>query len=132
MEGACYANFVLDYFRQLEDGRVLIGGFRQIEKDTEVGYSDHTTDAIQNALYEFLQKYIPRLEGKKITHRWSGIMGFAADGQPMVGSLPDDQQVFFTGGFTAHGLGLAFHSGKCVVDLMFGRDIPEFINAKRF
>ena len=132
MEGACYANFVLDYFRQLEDGRVLIGGFRQIEKESEVGYSDHITDPIQNALYEFLQTYIPRLENKKITHRWSGIMGFAADGQPLVGALQDQPQVFFTGGFTAHGLGLAFHAGKCVTNLMFGRDIPEFINAKRF
>lgn len=132
MEGPCYANFVLDYFRQLEDGRVIIGGFRQLEKATEVGYSDHTTDVIQSALYEFLQKHLPALQGKKITHRWAGIMGFSADGQPLVGSLPDQPQVYFVGGFTGHGLGLAFHSGKCLVDLLFGRSIPDFISAKRF
>jgi glycine/D-amino acid oxidase-like deaminating enzyme len=132
MEGPCYANFVLDYFRQLDDGRVIIGGFRQLEKATEVGYSDHTTDVIQNALYEFLQKHIPALQGKKITHRWAGIMGFSADGQPLVGSLPDQPQVYFVGGFTGHGLGLAFHSGKCLVDLLYGRQIPDFISAKRF
>lgn len=132
MEGPCYANFVLDYFRQLEDGRVIIGGFRQLEKATEVGYSDHTTDVIQAALYEFLQKHIPSLQGKKITHRWAGVMGFSADGQPLVGSLPDQPQVYFVGGFTGHGLGLAFHSGKCLVDLLFGRSIPDFISAKRF
>lgn len=64
MEGPCYAHFVLDYFRQLKDGRVLIGGFRQLEKETEVGYSDHTTDKIQVALGEFLEKHFPILKGK--------------------------------------------------------------------
>ncbi len=131
MEGPCYANFVLDYFRQLADGRVLIGGFRQLEKATEVGYSDHTTDVIQSALYEFLQKYIPVLKDKKITHRWAGVMGFSFDGQPLVGALPDQPQVYFVGGFTGHGLGLAFHSGRALVDLMYDRPIPNFISAKR-
>jgi gamma-glutamylputrescine oxidase len=132
MEGACYANFVLDYFRQLQDGRVLMGGFRQLDKATEVGYSDHVTDVIQDALYEFLQTYIPRLKNAKITHRWSGVMGFSADGQPLVGSLPDEPNIYFVGGYTGHGLGLAFHSAKCLVDLMFGRELPDFLNAKRF
>lgn len=132
MEGPCYANFVLDYFRQLTTGELIIGGFRQLEKETEVGYSDHTTEKIQLALGEFIQKHIPKLKNKKITHRWGGIMGFSADGQPMVGSLPTDSSIFFTGGFTAHGLGLAFHTGKVLVDAMFGRDIPEFVSAKRF
>lgn len=132
MEGPCYANFVLDYFRQLHDGSVLIGGFRQLEKATEVGYSDHITETIQNALYEFLQKHIPHLESKKVTHRWAGIMGFSADGQPLIGSLPNNQQIFFSAGFTAHGLGLAFHCGKALVDLMFQRPIPDFISARRF
>ncbi|MCB0419547.1 MAG: FAD-binding oxidoreductase [Bdellovibrionales bacterium] len=132
MEGPCYANFVLDYFRQLPNGVMLIGGFRQLEKVTEVGYSDHTTDVIQQALYEFLQTHIPQLSGKKVTHRWAGIMGFSVDGQPFVGAKADDPQIFYLGGFTAHGLGLAFHSGKCLTDLMFGRTLPEFISGRRF
>jgi glycine/D-amino acid oxidase-like deaminating enzyme len=131
MEGPCYANFVLDYFRQLADGRVLIGGFRQLEKTTEVGFSDHTTDVIQSALYEFLQKHIPVLSDRKVTHRWAGVMGFSFDGQPLVGSLPDQPQVYFVGGFTGHGLGLAFHSSKVLVDLMYDRSIPSFVSAKR-
>jgi len=132
MEGACYANFYLDYFRQLCTGEILIGGFRQIEKATEVGYSDHTTDLIQESLQIFIDNHIPKLKGKKIINRWGGVMGFSVDGQPLVGSMPDDPQVMFNGGFTGHGIGLAFHTSKCVVDAMFGRDIPSFISAKRF
>ena len=111
---------------------MVIGGFRQLQKDVEVGYSDETTDLIQDALEDFLRKHIPKIKGAKITHRWTGIMGFSADGEPMVGSLPTDNQIFFLGGFTAHGLGLAFHSGKCLADAIFGREIPGFISAKRF
>ncbi len=132
MEGPCYANFVLDYFRQLPSGELVIGGFRQLQKDVEVGYSDQTTEVIQIALEEFLQRHLPPVQKARITHRWSGIMGFSVDGQPMVGALPTDPQLFFVGGFTAHGLGLAFHSGKVLTDTLFGRSIPEFISAKRF
>ncbi len=132
MEGPCYANFVLDYFRQLPDGQVVIGGFRQLQKDVEIGYSDEVSDVIQKALEEFLHKHVPNVKEAEITHRWTGIMGFSVDGQPMVGALPTDNQIFFLGGFTAHGMGLAFHGGKCLADSLFGRQIPKFISAKRF
>lgn len=132
MDGPCYANFYLDYFRQLPSGELLIGGFRQIEKATEVGYSDHTTTGIQNALHHFVTEHLPQFADCKVSHRWAGIMGFSSDGQPMVGALPEDNQVFFCGGYTGHGLGLAFHSGKCLVDMIFGRDIPKWLSAKRF
>lgn len=132
MEGPCYANFYLDYFRQLETGEMLIGGFRQLEKETETGYSDHITDVIQNALYSFIQEHLPALKEKKTLYQWGGVMGFSRDGQPLVGSLPEDNQIFFIGGYTGHGLGLAFHGTKCLVDSIFGRDIPKFLSARRF
>ena len=132
MEGPCYANFVLDYFRQLPTGEMIIGGFRQLQKDVEKGYSDQTSEVIQSALEKFLEDHIPAVREAPITHRWSGIMGFSVDGQPMVGALPVDSQLYFVGGFTAHGIGLAFHSGKTLVDALFERKIPRFISAKRF
>lgn len=132
MEGPCYANFYLDYFRQIPTGELLIGGFRQVEKETEVGISDHTTEPIQGALHEFVKKHLPQFEEARVTHRWSGVMGFSRDGEPMVGSIPDDPQVFFAGGYTAHGIGLSFHTTKCLVDLVFGRPVPRWLSARRF
>ncbi len=132
MDGPCYANFYLDYFRQLPTGQLLIGGFRQIEKETEVGYSEHITEPIQNALHQFVVTHLPQYKDARVTHRWGGIMGFAKDGEPMIGSIPDDPQVFFAGGYTGHGLGLAFHTGKQLVNLIFGREIPKWLSARRF
>jgi len=132
MDGPCYANFYLDYFRQMPNGSLLIGGFRQLEKATEVGYSDHTTEVIQNALHEFVQTHLPALKDKKVSHRWAGVMGFSKDGEPQVGALPEDNQVFFCGGYTGHGIGLAFHTAKKTVDLIFGREIQPWLSARRF
>ncbi len=132
MDAPCYANFYLDYFRQLPSGELLIGGFRQIEKETEVGTSDHTTEPIQKALHEFVVTHLPQFKDARVTHRWSGVMGFARDGEPMVGSIPGDQQVFFAGGYTAHGIGLSFHTAKCLVDMIFGREVPKWLSARRF
>lgn len=131
MEGPCYANFYLDYFRQLPGGELLIGGFRQLEKATEVGYSDHVTDLIQKSLHDFVQTHLPQFSGKKVSHRWSGVMGFSKDGQPMIGALPEDNQIFFLGGYTGHGLGLAFHTARCLVDMIYGRQVPSWLSAKR-
>lgn len=132
MDAPCYANFYLDYFRQVPSGELLIGGFRQVEKETEVGTSDHITEPIQKALHDFVVTHLPQFKEARVTHRWSGVMGFSKDGEPMVGALPDDPQVFFAGGYTAHGIGLAFHTTKRLVDVMFGREIPAWISARRF
>jgi hypothetical protein len=132
MEGPCYANFYLDYFRQAPTGELLIGGFRQMEKATEVGYSDHVTDIIQDSLHHFVKTYLPKLAEAKVTHRWGGVMGFAKDGEPLVGSIPDDPSIFFAGGYTGHGIGLAFNTAKTLVDSIFGREIPSWISARRF
>ncbi len=132
MEGPCYANFVLDYFRQLPSGELLIGGFRQLQKDVEVGYSDETTNIIQDALEKFLHKHITAHKDLKIVHRWSGIMGFSVDGQPLIGTLPSDPKICFLGGFTAHGLGLAFHAAKVLSDMLISdTKVPNFFNARR-
>ncbi len=132
MEGPCYANFYLDYFRQLQDGSLLIGGFRQLESDTEKGFSDHTTEKIQEALHSFVRQHLPQYQKAKVSHRWAGVMGFSSDGEPMIGSLPTDSQIYFGAGFTGHGIGMAFHTAKTLVDLIFDRPIPDWLSAKRF
>ena len=46
--------------------------------------------------------------------------------------LPEDNQVYFAGGYTGHGIGLAFNTGKSLVDMMFGREVPKWLSARRF
>jgi len=128
----CYCSFVLDYFRQLIDGRVLIGGFRNADVEKEIGFSDEVNPIIDAKLEEFLRTHFPTLRDKSIDYRWSGTMGFSADGYPMVGSLPEDPRIFFSVGFTAHGLGYTFKMGQVLADLMLDGKDPGIFSARRF
>jgi len=127
-----YCSFVLDYFRQLVDGRVLIGGFRNADVEKEIGFSDEINPLINQKLERFLSEHFPILRGKKIDHRWSGVMGFSADGYPMIGSLPGNPGVFYSVGFTAHGLGFTFNTSRLLVDLMLEGKDPGIFSGRRF
>lgn len=127
-----YCSFVLDYFRQLVDGRVLIGGFRNADVEKEVGFSDEINPIINEKLEDFLNNHFPILRGKRIDYRWSGIMGFAIDGYPMIGSLPEDPRIFYNVGFTAHGLGFTFAAGELTANLILEGKDPGIFSGRRF
>ena len=127
-----YCSFVLDYFRQLVDGRVLIGGFRNADVEKEVGYSDEINPIINEKLEGFLHDHFPILRNKRIDYRWSGVMGFAADGYPLVGALDEDPRIFYNAGFTAHGLGFTFATGELTAKLMLEGQDPGIFSGRRF
>ncbi len=127
-----YCSFVLDYFRQLVDGRVLIGGFRNADIEKEVGYSDEINPSIHEKLEGFLNEHFPTLRGKRIDYRWSGVMGFSKDGYPMTGSLPEDPRIFYSGGFTGTGLGYTFAMGRLTAKLMIEGQDPGIFSGRRF
>jgi glycine/D-amino acid oxidase-like deaminating enzyme len=128
----CYANFVLDYFRQLDDGSMLIGGFRQLAKATEIGTADIVHPEIHAALEAFLRRHFPALAQLKIAYRWSGTMGFSVDGLPLIGALPGRSDLFCIAGFTAHGIGWGFKAGQLMARLLMHGETPPHISTRRF
>ena len=50
----------------------------------------------------------------------------------MVGSLPEDPRIFFSVGFTAHGLGYTFKMGQVLAELMLEGKDPGIFGARRF
>ena len=132
MAAPCYANFVLDYFRQLADGRVLIGGFRPLAKDVEVGTADVVHPEIQDALEDFLKRHFPQLADTRVEYRWSGTMGFSADSLPIIGALPGRSNVYLLGGYTGHGIGWGFKAGQLLAKLILDGESPPYVSARRF
>ena len=127
----CYADYGYEYFRQLSDGRFFLGGWRHHFRDMEVGYEDRTTEQVQSGLRGFLARYFPDVVGARITHRWSGTMGFSADAIPLAGSLPGQPNVFFTVGFTGHGLGFGLATAeRLVARMLYGHDLG-FLDSRR-
>lgn len=94
-----YAKRGYQYWRQRLDGRVLVGGWRDMSVDEEVGEEERTTARVQSHLDAFL---VSRGIAARVTHRWAGTMGFSHDALPYVGRT--GVRLFVCGGFTGHGM----------------------------
>jgi gamma-glutamylputrescine oxidase len=106
------AHWGYQYWRQLEDQRLVIGGWRDQDLDAEVGFDLRPTGPIQAAIERGLADLVP--EGVAIERRWAGTMGFSRDGRPLVGWLDPEHHVAIAAGFTGHGLAWA---PACALDL---------------
>jgi glycine/D-amino acid oxidase-like deaminating enzyme len=116
------AHWGYQYWRQLADGRLLIGGWRDTDLDGEVGYDERPTPPIQSQIEEGLAELVP--EGVTIERRWAGIMGFARDGRPLIGWLDPEHHVAIAAGFTGHGLAWAPGAALELAELLSWRPAP--------
>ncbi|MCB9780749.1 MAG: FAD-binding oxidoreductase [Alphaproteobacteria bacterium] len=116
-ERPVYADHGYDYWRQdPATGRVVLGGWRNLDPDAEVGHADVLHDEIQARMDAFLHRFTA-LRDVPVTHRWSGTMGFSRDGLPLVGAAPGANGVLVGAGFTGHGFGFAWLAGHALAQV---------------
>jgi gamma-glutamylputrescine oxidase len=113
-----YARQGFDYWQQLPDRRVLLGGFRDVSIMDELTDVEETTPTIQASLERFLGELIG--EEPRISHRWAGIFGLTQDMLPLVGRVPHHEDVWVAGGYSGHGNVLGFACGELVADAILG------------
>jgi glycine/D-amino acid oxidase-like deaminating enzyme len=73
-----YARFGMEYWQQLEDGRITLGGFRDRGGDAEWTSDATPTEPVQSALEEFLRGTLG--VQAPITHRWAATVTYTRDG----------------------------------------------------
>ena len=117
-----YARQGFDYWQQLADGRIVLGGFRDFSILTEMTDEETTTQPIQDALDAFLVELLGELP--EITHRWAGIFGLTQDLLPLVGPLPGHDGVWVAAGYSGHGNVFGVLCGELVANAVLGRDDP--------
>jgi len=117
-----YAQRGYQYWRQLPDTRLVIGGWRDLDFDGETGYGDEPTENIQAGIEAGLRSLVPG--GVAIERRWAGTMGFARDGRPLVGWLDAAHHLAICAGYTGHGMGLAAGCTQDLADLLSWRRAP--------
>jgi gamma-glutamylputrescine oxidase len=127
-----YARQGFDYWQQLPDGRMLLGGFRDVSIMDELTDVEETTETIQTALESFLHELVGA--EPRITHRWAGIFGLTQDMLPLVGRVPGRDGVWVAAGYSGHGNVLGFACGELVADAILGRGSPqlELLDPARF
>jgi glycine/D-amino acid oxidase-like deaminating enzyme len=113
------------YTRQLSDGTILAGGGRHRHRETEVGYEDATTPAVQADIERYLHTHFPWTTRLGVESRWSGTMGFSPDHRPVVGTLPDCRDCYFATGFTGHGMGFGARMGRLLADCLCDEARPK-------
>ncbi|HEY6962363.1 MAG TPA: FAD-dependent oxidoreductase [Gaiellaceae bacterium] len=118
-----YARAGYDYWHQLPDGRLVIGGQRDTSLETENTEVMETTEGIQ----EHIELLVEQLVGgrPRVTHRWAGIWGATPDLNPLVGPVPGREHVWVAGGYSGHGNALGFACGDLVARAILGEPSPE-------
>ena len=113
-----YGRHGLDYWQQLDDGRIVAGGFRDADMSAEFTADESTSPTIQQALENFLADLVGR--PLTIVQRWAGIFGLVLDFFPVLGQVPDDERLWLAGGYSGHGNVLGFACGDLVAKAMLG------------
>ncbi len=117
-----YGRHGLDYWHQNEEGRLLVGGFRDVDMDAEFTASEDTTDRIQDALERFVEELLGRRPA--VTHRWAGVFGLVPDLMPVVGRVPGRAGLWLAGGYSGHGNVLGLMCGELVANAITGDEHP--------
>lgn len=103
------------YFRNI-DGRVLLGGGRNLDFEGETTTEITTSETIQQSLHALLKNVILPNTPFQIEHTWAGVMGVGATKKPIIKELQSN--VFC--GVRLGGMGVAIGSlvGKQLAQIM--------------
>jgi gamma-glutamylputrescine oxidase len=117
-----YGRHGFDYWHQNSEGRLIVGGFRDADMDSEFTATEETTGRIQGALEGFVESLLGRRPA--ITHRWAGIFGLVPDLMPVVGRAPGRDGLWLAGGYSGHGNVLGLMCGELVAKAITGEEHP--------
>ena len=83
LQGSFHADRGYYYFRNI-DGRILLGGGRNLDPAGEQTFENGLTTVIQESLERLLTDLILPGQTFKIERRWSGIMGLGSEKRPII------------------------------------------------
>ncbi len=113
LEYPVYARYGYDYWQQLADGSIAMGGGRDVDVENEWTENIETTEVIQNYIEQ-------RLRGigatAPITHRWAASVSYTETGLPLVREVFDN--VWAIGGYCGTGN---------IIGALLGRGVVEHI-----
>jgi gamma-glutamylputrescine oxidase len=131
LDKICNANYGYEYFRQLPDRRLLLGGCRQLFMEAESGYADVVTRPVQMALENYLKDRFPEIVGVPIAYRWSGLISNTADELPLVGELKHLPNAYAAVAFNGHVLDYGLQMSRLLIDVMLEGKSPQIFDIER-
>ncbi len=108
-----YARFGYEYWQQLPDGRIVLGGFRDQFEADEWTLEDSPTEPLQHRLEQFLRADLAVTA--EITHRWAASVSYSSQLLPVLEELQPD--VWALGGYSGTGNVVGSIFGRMAVQL---------------
>ncbi|MGH2617070.1 MAG: NAD(P)/FAD-dependent oxidoreductase, partial [Thermomicrobiales bacterium] len=115
-------NFDKEYGRQTPGGQILCGGFRRLDVNEGLGtYREEVTTVVLAGIARCLTELFPLLRDKaRVVRAWSGIMGFTADGLPLIGRYDPAPGLTVAAGFNGGGFSWGIVVGRVIARLLCG------------
>ncbi len=98
------------YFRNVGDDRLLIGGARDVDYQTEETDEFGVNDTIKKYLVNFSNEVLELPQGWTIEQEWSGIMGFTETKSPYLEKV--GKRTVLVAGLSGMGVALGMQLGK--------------------
>ncbi len=106
-----YQRWGYEYWQQLDDGRIALGGLRDRAGDAEWTTEAEVTESLQHDLDLVLRDRLHVTA--PVTRRWAGAVGYSRDGWPVIAEV--EPGVWAIGGYSGTGNILGALCGRGVV-----------------
>lgn len=113
-----YARWGYEYWQQLPDGRLALGGFRDAGGDDEWTHDIDPCEAVQTHLERWLREGIG--VRAPVTHRWGASVSFSATGLPILEEVRP--RVWAAGGYSGTGNVIGALCGRAAAELALGAE----------
>jgi gamma-glutamylputrescine oxidase len=106
--------FAFDYYRPLNDTRLLWGG--------RISIRERSAPEVARLLYGDMLKVYPQLAGVRVEYAWSGMMSYGRHKMPQLGRLAEG--IWYGMGFGGHGVAPTTLSGEVLARAILGDGAP--------
>jgi sarcosine oxidase subunit beta len=110
------------YGRQRKNGEIIFGGDRE-----DVGYNMTPDPDGINVNKTHATEILPLLADLPIAKTWAGMMPFSLDGAPIIGKIPQRENLFIVGGLSSSGFGRGPMAGKLAADYIHTGQMPPLL-----
>jgi gamma-glutamylputrescine oxidase len=122
-----YHRWGYDYWQQLPDGRIALGGGRDRHADEEWGAPAEPSEAVQADLERLLREELGVQAA--ITHRWAGVVAYTDDELPVLEAVRPG--VLAVGGHNGHGNVMGSACARAAAEIALGRPAPRLARLVR-
>ena len=109
-----------EYWQQLPDGRLAVGGFRDAGGEREETAEGVPSQPVQGAIEQLLRSRLGVTA--PVTHRWAAAVGYTRTGFPWLGEVRD--RVWAAGGYCGTGNVIGAVCGRAAAARALGQDHP--------